>query len=125
MQDDLHCRHELGRASGAAPRLGWGVAPGEERAACRLDVALQDRHVQLGIPTETEWIEGGTGSELREQVEATKRWWTSTHRVRPRRGPISASPIPPAVISGYAAQLPALLARGVVVAGLLLEERQR
>ena len=50
------------------------------------------------------------------------RWWTSTHRVRPRRGPISASPIPPAVISGHTAQLPALLARGVVVAGLLLEE---
>ena len=31
--------------------------------------------VQLGIPTETEWIEGGTGSELREQVEAIKRWY--------------------------------------------------
>ena len=35
----------------------------------------QDRTVQLAIPTETEWIEGGTGSELREQVEAIKRWY--------------------------------------------------
>ena len=51
------------------------MAPGEDRAACRLDAALQDRLVQLGIPTETEWIEGGTGSELREQVEAIKRWY--------------------------------------------------
>ena len=49
------------------------MAPGEDSAACRLDAALQDRLVQLGIPTETEWIEGGTGSELREQVEAIKR----------------------------------------------------
>ena len=31
--------------------------------------------VQLRIPTETEWLEGGTGSELREQVEAIKRWY--------------------------------------------------
>ena len=51
------------------------MAPGEDSAACRLDAALQDRLVQLGIPTETEWIEGGTGSELREQVEAIKRWY--------------------------------------------------
>ena len=51
------------------------MAPGEDRAACRLDAALQDQLVQLGIPTETEWIEGATGSELREQVEAIKRWY--------------------------------------------------
>ena len=49
------------------------MALGEDRAACRLDAALQDRLVLLGIQTETEWIEGGTGSELREQVEAIKR----------------------------------------------------
>ena len=49
------------------------MAPGEDRAACRLDAALQGLLVQLGIPTETEWIKGGTGSELREQVEAIKR----------------------------------------------------
>ena len=49
------------------------MASGEDRAACRLDAALQDRLVQLGIPTATEWIKGGTGSELREQVEAIKR----------------------------------------------------
>ena len=36
-------------------------------------------------------------------------WWTLIRRVRPRRGPVSASPIPPAVISGHAAQLPTLL----------------
>ena len=51
------------------------MAPGEDRAACRLDAALQDQLVQLGIPTEMEWIEGRTGSELREQVEAIKRWY--------------------------------------------------
>ena len=51
------------------------MAPGEYRAACRLDAALQERLVQLGIPTGTEWIEGGTGSDLREQVEAIKRWY--------------------------------------------------
>ena len=51
------------------------MPPGEDRAACRLDAALQDRLVQLGIPIETEWIKGGTGSELREQVEAIKRWY--------------------------------------------------
>ncbi len=51
------------------------MALGEDRAVCRLDAALQDRLVQLGIPTETEWIKGGTGSELREQVEAIKRWY--------------------------------------------------
>ena len=49
------------------------MALGEDRAACRLDAALQYRLVQLGIPTETEWIKGGMGSELREQVEAIKR----------------------------------------------------
>ena len=73
MQADLHCRQELGRASGAAPGLGWEVATGEDRAVYRLDAALQDRLVQLGIPTETEWIKGGMGSELRGQVEAIKR----------------------------------------------------
>ena len=51
------------------------MAPGEDRAACRLDAALQDQLAQLGIPTEMEWIEGGTGGELREQVEAIKRWY--------------------------------------------------
>ena len=51
------------------------MAPGEDRAACRLDAALQDQLVQLGTPTEMEWIEGRTGSELREQVEAIKRWY--------------------------------------------------
>ncbi len=50
--------------------MGWEVVLGEDRAVCRLDAALQDRLVQLGIPTETEWIKVGTGSELREQVEA-------------------------------------------------------
>ena len=54
---------------------GWEVALGEDRAVCRLDAALQDRFVQLGIPTETEWIKGGMGSELRGQVEAIKRWY--------------------------------------------------
>ena len=49
------------------------MAPGEDRADCRLDATPQDRLVQLGIPTEMGWIEGGTGSELREQVEAIKR----------------------------------------------------
>ena len=49
------------------------MAAGEDRAACRLDAALQGLLVQLGIPTETECVEGGTGSELREQVEAIKR----------------------------------------------------
>ena len=51
------------------------MAPGEDRATCRLDAALQDRPVQLGIPTETEWIKGGMGSELRGQVEGIKRWY--------------------------------------------------
>ena len=51
------------------------MAPSEDSAACRLDAALQDRLVQLGIPTATEWIEGATGSELREQVEAIKSWY--------------------------------------------------
>ena len=51
------------------------MAPGEDRAACRLDAALQDRLVQLGIPIETEWIEGATGSKLREQVGTIKRWY--------------------------------------------------
>ena len=55
------------------------MAPGEDRAACRLDAALQDQLVQLGIPTEMEWIEGGTGSELREQVEAIKRWYRNDY----------------------------------------------
>ena len=49
------------------------MATGEDRAVYRLDAALQDRLVQLGIPTETEWIKGGMGSELRGQVEAIKR----------------------------------------------------
>ena len=49
------------------------MALGEDRAACWLNAALQDRLVQLGIPTETEWVEGGTGNALREQVEAIKR----------------------------------------------------
>ena len=75
MQDDLHCRQEFGRITGAVPGLSWEVAPGEDRADCRLDATPQDRLVQLGIPTETGWwIKGGTGSELREQVEAIKRW---------------------------------------------------
>ena len=47
----------------------------EDRADCRLDATPQDRLVQLGIPTETGWIEGGTGSDLREQVEVIKRWY--------------------------------------------------
>ena len=51
------------------------MAPGEDRADCRLDATLQDRLVQLGIPTETGWIERGTGSDLREQVETIKRWY--------------------------------------------------
>ena len=51
------------------------MALGEDRAACRLDAALQDRLVHLGIPTEMEWIKGGMGSELRRQVEAIKRWY--------------------------------------------------
>ena len=50
------------------------------------DVALQDWLVQIGIPTETEWIEGGTGTELREQVEAIKRRyrndWTALDNVQ-------------------------------------------
>ena len=37
------------------------------------------------------------------------RWWTSTHRGRHRRGRVSASSDTPAVISGHADQLPALL----------------
>ena len=49
------------------------MAPGEDRAACQLDAALQGLLVQLGISTETELIEGGTGCELWEQVEAIKR----------------------------------------------------
>ena len=51
------------------------MALGEDRAVCRLDAVLQDRLVQLGIPTETEWIKGGMGKELRGQVEAIKRWY--------------------------------------------------
>ena len=51
------------------------MAPGENSEAGRLDAELQDRLVQLGIPTETEWIEEGTWSELRGQVEAIKRWY--------------------------------------------------
>ena len=51
------------------------MALGEDRVACWLDAPLQDRLVQLGIPTATEWIKGGTGSELREQVEAINRWY--------------------------------------------------
>ena len=47
------------------------MVPGEDRVAYRLDVALQDRLVQLGIPTETEWIKGGMGSKLRGQLEAS------------------------------------------------------
>ena len=40
-----------------------------------------------GIPTETEWIEGGTGSELREQVGTIKRcyrndWITLDNKLR-------------------------------------------
>ena len=53
----------------------WDVAPGEDKAACRLDAALQDRLAQLGIPTETERIADGAGSELRERVEAIERWY--------------------------------------------------
>ena len=41
-----------------------------EAGTLQLDAALQDRFVQLGIPTETDGIEERTGSELREQVEA-------------------------------------------------------
>ena len=48
------------------------MAHGEDRATCRLDAALQDRPVQLGIPSETEWIKGGTGNELLEKVEGIK-----------------------------------------------------
>ena len=48
------------------------MALGEDRAVCRLDAALHDMLVQLGIPTETERIKGGMGSELRGQVEVTR-----------------------------------------------------
>ena len=51
----------------------WEVALGDDRAVCRLDAALQDQLVQLGILTETEWIKRGMGSELRGQVEAIQR----------------------------------------------------
>ena len=51
------------------------MVPGEDRAPCQLNAALQGRFVQLGIPTETEWTEGETKSELREQVEPIKRWY--------------------------------------------------
>ena len=44
-----------------------------EAGTLQLDAALQDRFVQLGIPTKTDGIEERTGSELREQVEAIKR----------------------------------------------------
>ncbi len=53
----------------------WDVAPGEDKAACRLDAALQDRLVQFGIPAETERIADSAGSELRERVEAIERWY--------------------------------------------------
>ena len=43
-----------------------------------------------------------------ERARLTPRWWTSTHRGRPRRGRVSVSDTP-AVISGHADQLPALL----------------
>ena len=53
----------------------WPSSFPYDRAVCQLDAALQDRLVQLGIPTETEWIKGGMGSELRGQVEAIKCWY--------------------------------------------------
>ena len=37
--------------------------------------APQNQLVQLGIPTETEWIEEATGSELQEQMDAIKHWY--------------------------------------------------
>ena len=62
------CIHNLRKFSQLAIDLsGSVVIMGEDRAACRL--------IQLGIPTETEWAEGGTGSELREQMDAIERWY--------------------------------------------------
>ena len=44
-----------------------------EAGTLQLDAALQDRLVQLGIPTETDGIEEGTGSELREQIDVSQQ----------------------------------------------------
>ena len=42
---------------------------------CRLDPVLRDGLAELEIAFETQDGEGGTGSELREQVEAIERWY--------------------------------------------------
>ena len=57
------CIHNFRKFSQLAIDLsGSVVIMGEDRTACRFDAALQDRRVQLEIPTETERIEEGTGT---------------------------------------------------------------
>ena len=51
---------------------------------------FQDWLVQLGIPTETEWIEGGMGSRLREQMEAIKRCYRNDVWTAPSSSEIPA-----------------------------------
>ena len=53
----------------------WQIDTNANQATCVLSPTLQDRLVELKIPIETEWVEGGAGSELREQVEAIERWY--------------------------------------------------
>ena len=53
----------------------WQIDTDANQATCVLGSALQDRLATLGIPTETEWVDGGAGNELREQVEAIERWY--------------------------------------------------
>ena len=53
----------------------WQIDTDANQATCILSPALQDCLAGLGIPTGMEWIEGGAGSELREQVEAIERWY--------------------------------------------------
>ena len=53
----------------------WEPVPDGQTATCLLGPGLRDRLEELGVPYETEELEGGAGSELREQVESIERWY--------------------------------------------------
>ena len=53
----------------------WEPVPDGRTATCLLGPGLRDRLEELGVAYETEELEGGAGSELREQVESIERWY--------------------------------------------------
>ena len=53
----------------------WEPVPDGQTATCLLVPGLRDRLEELGVAYETEELEGGAGSELREQVESIERWY--------------------------------------------------